>query len=542
MKDELEKIELELDDAKSKSYEEEEAEEVAVEEEETHTLVLMRSVRDRRQPERYSPPGFHSNFSLSITDDDPITVREAVNSEDSKLWKKPMVEEMDSLDKNESWDIVELLARRKSVGRKWLFKKKFNVEGKVEKYKARLVEKGYSQVEGIEFGEIFSPVAKLTSIRFLLSIVVAFDLEVEQMDVKTTFLHGDLEEEIYMKQPEGFVVKGNKELVCKINKSLCGVKQSPRMWYQKFDTYILRLGFVISRADHCVYSKQVGNHFIYVVLYVDDMLLVGNNMDVIKEVKSQLSSKFDMKDLGAANFILGMDIKRDRANRKLWLNQRKYVETILQRFNIHGSKPVKVPIPIGVNLSADQCPKIQEEEEDMSHVPYASAVGSLMYAMVCTRPDIAHAVGFLSRYMSKLGKEHWTTVKRVFRYLHGTTSYGLCYQGRSGLDRVVDIHGFVDADWVGDLDHIRSTSGYVFNLFGGAISWMSKIQALVALSTTEAEYMVATHASQGSIWLQRLCSGIGLVQQVVRLDCEIQSAIFMAKNPAYDSKTNHIDV
>jgi hypothetical protein len=246
------------------------------------------------------------------------------------------------------------------------------------------------------------------------------------------------------------------------------------MWYQKFDTYILGLGFVRSRADHCVYSKQVGNHFIYVVLYVDDILLVGNNMDVIKEVKSQLSSKFDMKDLGAANFILGMDIKRDHANRKLWLNQRKYVETILQRFNMHGSKSVKFPIPIGVKLSADQCPKTQEEEEDMSHVPYASAIGSLMYAMVCTRPDIAHVVGVLSRYMSKPGKEHWTIVKRVFRYLCGTTSYGLCYQGRPGLDRVVYIHGFVDADWAGDLDRRRSTSGYVFNLFGGAINWISK--------------------------------------------------------------------
>jgi hypothetical protein len=542
MQDELEKIELELDDAKSESSEEEEAEEAEEEEEEPHTPVLRRSVRDRRQPERYSPPDFHSNFSLSITDDDPRTVREAVNSEDSKLWKKAMVEEMDALDKNEAWDIVELPAGRKSVGSKWLFKKKFNAQGKVEKYKARLVAKGYSQVEGIDFGEIFSPVAKLTSIRFLLSIAAAFDLEVEQMDVKTTFLHGDLEEEIYMKQPEGFVVKGKKELVCKLKKSLYGLKQSPRMWYQKFDTYILGLGFVRSRADHCVYSKQVGNHFIYVVLYVDDMLLVGNNMDVIKEVKSQLSSKFDMKDLGAANFILGMEIKRDRANRKLWLNQRKYVETILQRFNMHGSKPVKVPIPIGVKLSTDQCPKTQEEEEDMSHVPYASAVGSLMYAMVCTRPDIAHAVGVLSRYMSKPGKEHWTTVKRVFRYLRGTTSYGLCYQGRPGLDRVVDIHGFVDADWAGDLDRRRSTSGYVFNLFGGAISWMSKRQAVVALSTTEAEYMAATHASKEAVWLQRLCSGIGLVQQAVRLDCDSQSAIFLAKNPAYHSKTKHIDV
>eukprot|EP00253_Pinus_taeda_P003691 PITA_03691 len=198
------------------------------------------------------------------------------------------------------------------------------------------------------------------------------------MDVKTLFLHGDLEEEIYMKQPEDFAVKGKKEL---------------------------------------------------------------------------------------------------------------------------DSKPVKVPILVGVKLSAEQCPKTQEEEEDISHVPHASAIGSLLYAMVCTRPDITHAVGVLSRFMSKPGKEHWTVVKRVFRYLRGTSNYGLCYQGRLGLDRVLNIRGFVDADWVRDLDQTTSTSGYVFNLFGGVVSWMSKKQSVVALSTIEVEYMAATHASKEAIWL-----------------------------------------
>jgi hypothetical protein len=176
------------------------------------------------------------------------------------------------------------------------------------------------------------------------------------------------------------------------------------------------------------------------------------------------------------------------------------------------------------------------------NVVHVSAVGSLMYAMVCTRPNIAHVVGVLSKYMSKLGKEHWIAVKRVFKYLRGTTSYGLCYQGRPGLDRVVDIHGFVDADWAGDLDRRISTSGYVFNLFGGAISWMRKRQAIVALSTTKVEYMEATHASKEAVWLQRLSSSIGLVQKEVILDCDSQSAIFLEKNPTYHSKTNHIDV
>eukprot|EP00253_Pinus_taeda_P031620 PITA_31620 len=224
------------------------------------------------------------------------------------------------------------------------------------------------------------------------------------MDVKTTFLHGDLEEEIYMKQAEGFAVKGKKELVCKLTKSLYGLKQSPRMWHHKFDTFIRGLGFTRSKADHCVYFKLIGRRVIYLVLYVDDMLLVGNDKEIIQDLKTQLSSKFHMKDLGAANYILGMEIKRDRAKRKLWLNQRKYVETILQRFNMQDSKPVYV--------------KTREGALDSSEAG--------------------------------------------FRYLRGTSDYGLCYQGRPGLDRVLDIRGFVDTDWAGDLDQRRSTSGYVF--------------------------------------------------------------------------------
>jgi hypothetical protein len=223
---------------------------------------------------------------LSINDDDPRTVREAVDSEDGNIWKKAMDEEMAALDKNEAWDLVEFPTRRNPIGNKWIFKKKLNAEGKVEKYKARLVAKGYSQVDEIDFGEIFSLVSKLTSIIFMLFVVAAFDFEVEHMDVKTTFLHGGLEEEIYMKQPEGFVVKGKKELVCKLKKSLYGLKQSPRMWYQKFDTYMLGLGFTRSKEDHCVYFKLIGDHLIYLVLYVDDMLLIGNTKEIIQDVKT----------------------------------------------------------------------------------------------------------------------------------------------------------------------------------------------------------------------------------------------------------------
>jgi hypothetical protein len=201
-----------------------------------------------------------------------------------------------------------------------VFKKNLNTTGQVEKFKARLVAKGYSQVEGVNFSEILSPVENLTSIRVLMSLVASFDLELKKMVVKTTFLHGDLEEKIYMKQYEGFAIKGNKYLVYKLKRSLSGLKKTPRMWYQHFDTHILRLGFVRSKIDHCVYSKEEGSCFIYALLYVDDMLLVENIMDTIKEVKNKLSSKFNMKDIGVVNFILGMKIKRDWVVRKLWLN------------------------------------------------------------------------------------------------------------------------------------------------------------------------------------------------------------------------------
>eukprot|EP00253_Pinus_taeda_P005106 PITA_05106 len=280
-----------------------------------------------------------------------------------------MVDEMTSLHKNEAWDLVELSAGRKPIGRKWVYKKKTNAEGKVEKYKSRLVEKGYSKVLGIDFGDIFSLVAKVTCIILLLSVATAFDFEVEQMDVKKTFLHRDLEEEIYMKKPEGFAVKGKKEL-----------------------------------TRHCTCS------------------------------------------------------------------------------------------------------------------------------------------GIIEQVYVKIGKEHWTTVKRVFKYLGGTSDYGLCYKGKLGLDRVLDICGFVDVDWAGVLDQRRSTSGYVFNLFGGAISWMSKKKSVGALSTIEAEYMAATHAKKEVVWLQRLCSSMGLVQGAIRIDCDSQSAVFLAKDPAYHSKKKHIDV
>jgi len=372
----------------------------------------------------------------------------------------------------------------------------------------------------------------------VLALVALFDLELQQLDVKTAFLHGDLDEEIYMEQPEGFVHHRNKKFVCRLKKSLYGLKQSPRQWYKKFDSFMLSQKYVRSEYDHCVYFKQLKNGmFIILVLYVDDMLLASKSIDEINRLKTQMARTFDMKDLGAVRQILGMEIFRDRSNGKLWLSQQKYVEKILLRFGMNNVKPMLVPLASHFKLSSSLCPNTDEEKDYMSRIPYANVVGCLMYAMVCTRPDISHAVGVVSRYMANPGKEHWSAVKWVLRYLRGTSSYCITYNKSSEF-----VCGYVDSDFAGDLDKRRSTSGYVFTLAGGAISWMSKLQNIVALSTTEAEYIAASHACKEAVWLKGLLGEFGRLQDNIKLLCDSQSAIHLAKNPAYHSKSKHIPI
>ena len=326
------------------------------------------------------------------------------------------------------------------------------------KYKARLVAKGFKQQHGIDFDEIFSPVVKMTTLRSVLALVAREDMELVQMDVKTTFLHGDLHEELYMRQPEGFVVTCKEHLVCKLRKSLYGLKQAPREWYYKFHTFMLSQGYKRSNIDHCLYTKRATDgSLLILILYVDDMLLAGQHSDELAALQSKLNDTFDMKDLGDANHILGMRIKRDRSKRLLYLSQTEYIAKVLKRFNMEEGKALTTPLPPYVKLSLDDCPKSDEQRAEMAKVPYSSAVGSLMYAMICTRPDIAFAVGVVSRYMSNPGKKHWEAVKGLMRYLKGTKDLGICFGGEDA--RVL---GYTDSDYAGDMDKRRSTSGYVF--------------------------------------------------------------------------------
>ena len=266
-------------------------------------------------------------------------------------------------------------------------------------------------------------------------------------------------------------------------------------------------------------------------------LLVGKHKASLNALKRKLNSTFAMKDLGDAQHILGMRIKRDRKLKLLFLSQEKYIAKVLDRFNMADAKPLGVPLPPYTKLSKADFPKDDVAVKAMKGIPYASACGSLMYAMVATRPDIAHAVGVVSRYMSNPDKAHWEAVKCILRYLSGTQSKCICY-GKSDLQ----LQGYCDADMAGDLDTRKSTSGYVFTIAGGAVSWCSRFQKIVALSTIEAEYISATEASKEAIWLDRLAKELGMLANTPVLGCDSQSAIYLAKNAMFHARTKHIDV
>jgi hypothetical protein len=325
--------------------------------------------------------------------------------------------------------------------------------------------------------------------------------------------------------------------VCKLRRSLYGLKQAPRQWYKKFDSFMCSTGFTRCNADHCCYVKSFKNSYIILLLYVDDMLIAGASIEEINKLKNQLSKQFAMKDLGAAKQILGMRIIRDRANSTLKISQAEYVKKILNRFSMDGAKSVSTPLGSHFRLTKDQSPKTDQEKSYMSKVPYASAIGSLMYAMVCTRPDIAHAVGVVSRYMSNPGKQHWEAVKWTLRYLKGTSDMSLCFTGAD-----LKLQGYVDADLAGDVDSRKSTTGFVYTLGGTAVCWTSRLQKIVALSTTEAEYVAVTEAGKEMVWLQGFLDELGRKNEKGILHSDSQSAIFLAKNPAYHSRTKHIQL
>lgn len=375
----------------------------------------------------------------------------------------------------------------------------------------------------------------------IMALVAHFDLELHQMDVKTAFFHGDLEEEVYMKQPEGFYSDNNSHLVCKLKKSIYGLKQASRQWYLKFHNVITSYGFTENVVDTCIYLKISGSKYIFLVLYVDDILLATNDLGLLHDTKLYLSQNFEMKDMGEASYVIGIEIHRDRSKRTLGLSHRAYIEKVLKKFNMSECSPNAAPILKGDKFSLSQCPKNALEKEQMTSIPYASAVGSLMHALVCTRPDIAFAVGMLGRYQSNPGIEHWKAAKKVMRYLQGTKNLMLTYKHVDCLEVV----GYSDSDFAGCQDSRKSTLGYVFMLAGGVVSWKSAKETIVASSTMEAEFIACFQASSQAVWLKNFITGLQIVDSIsrpIKIFCDNSAAVFFSNNNKSGSRTKHIDI
>ncbi|KAK1612456.1 hypothetical protein QYE76_036129 [Lolium multiflorum] len=401
----------------------------------------------KRSKRRRIEKSFGDDFIVYLVDDTPTSIAEAYASPDADDWKEAVHNEMDSILSNGTWELSERPHGCKPVGCKWVFKKKLRPDGTIEKYKARLVAKGYTQREGEDYFDTYSPVARLTTIRVLLSMAASYGLIVHQMDVKTAFLNGELEEEIYMDQPDGFVVKGEERKVCKLLKSLYGLKQAPKQWHEKFDRTLTAEGFVVNEADKCVYYRHGGGEGVILCLYVDDIPIFGTNMKVIHEVKSFLSKSFDMKDLGEADVILNIKLIKNESG--ITLTQSHYVEKILSRFGYIDSKPSSTPYDPSVTLRKNRRIAIDQ-------LRYSQIVGSLMYLASATRPDISFVVSKLSRFMSNPGTDHWHALDRVMRYLCGTMSYGIHYSGHPAV-----LEGYSDSNWISDVADLYATSGMV---------------------------------------------------------------------------------
>lgn len=495
-------------------------------------------------------------FSQSVTDhedetdycfvasvEEPESYADAMKSENATEWKEATDKEYQSLIDNKTWTKCRLPNGRKAIGCKWIYKAKINKDGEIERYKARLVAKGYSQKEGIDYKETFAPVLKYKSLRILLAIAAIKDLEIKQMDVETAFLNAPMKEEVYMEQPEGFHDGDNRNVLLLL-KTLYGTKQAPHEWNSTLNDFIVSHNFSRCVSDTCTYIRRSkSDKPIIIAVFVDDIIILYDKTDESEwlEYKKAFMSTFKMKDLNDAEWILGIRITRDRTAKTIKLDHEIQIDKTLTQFQMSECNPAKTPTE-SQKLSQADCPTTQQEKDEMSKVPYKSMIGALQYIALSTRPDIAYSINQLSRYLANPGRAHWLGGKRVLRYLKGTAKAGLLYKDYSG-NQDTRIELFCDADWAGNVDDRKSTTGIVIKVNGCVIVWLSKKQTTVALSTAEAEYIAMATALQELIWINQYLTELGLKHpEAPVLRSDNQAAIQIANNDVLHNRTKHIDI
>ncbi|KAL4563757.1 hypothetical protein LXL04_027802 [Taraxacum kok-saghyz] len=499
---------------------------------------------------------------LNIADldhQDPIYYEDAVRD---NRWKKAMDLEIQAIEKNQTWRLVDLPKGTKYIRVKWVYKTKLNEKGEIEKHKARLVAKGYGQEFGVDSVEVYAPVARMDTIRLMIALAAQKGWNIYQMDVQSAFLHGTLEEDVYVQQPQGYVVENNEEKVYKLQKALYGLKQAPRAWFSRIEAYFIKEGFARSSSEHTLFIKAKStDKLLFVNVYVDDLLYTGNDEKMLEEFKCSMKNEFEMTDLGRMRYFLGLEVLQTRDEHKsekpgpdrkkpgtrpgpepepaktgpvsagIHVSQQKYAIEILNRFNMLDCNAVMNPIVPGSKLRL-------EEGEPADETLFKSLVGCLMY-ITTTRPDIQFVVSYISRFMSKPTEIHFAAAKRVLRYLQGTLDYGI-WSKRGGKGK---LEVFTDSDFDGDWNDVKSTSGYLVLWDGAAIAWSSKKQSIVALSSTEAEYVVAAACACQVIWIRGVLEELGMKQvEGTVIKCDNTSTIKLSKNPVFHGRCKHIGV
>lgn len=509
-----------------------------VPEEEPEIPVIPRRTERTVKKKSFEDFVTYLNLSDNNPDTDPLpdnnapsNVCEVFSRHDRQQWQQAMLEEMQSFEDNETWELVDPPEQGTVVESKWVFKVKCDGGGK-KLYRARLVAKGYTQKEGIDYNQTFAPVVRHSTLRFLIALAVQFDLKIIHLDVKTAFLNGALKEDVYMQQPEGFVSKGNESKVFKLKKAVYGLKQSSRAWNEKVDEVLLKIGYRKSLLEPCLYIHKSNNLFTIIALYVDDFFVFSNDPVEVNSLESYLGQNFKIKNLGEAKQCLGVRIIRDYRNNFITLDQECYIDEILKKFNMLDCNSVSSPLDCNFDFE-----ETKNETCDIK-LPFQQLIGNLMYLAVLTRPDIAYAVSFLSQFNNCYNKVHWQCAKRILRYLKGTKNVSMKFEKTDSLNLV----GFVDADWGSNKRDRKSYSGYIFKLSGAAISWKSCKQKTVALSSTEAEYMALSEATKEAIYLRNLLSDLTGQQDCVEIYNDNQSTQKLANNPVFHDRSKHIDI
>jgi histone deacetylase 1/2 len=427
---------------------------------------------------------------------EPDTVHEALG--DPK-WYKVMEEEYSALIRNKTWHLVPPKQGMNLIGCKWVYKIKKKADGSIERYKVRLVAKGYKQHYGIDYEDTFSLVVKIATIRLVLSIAVSKGWCLRQLDVQNAFLHGILEEEVYMRQPPGFENNEVPHYIFKLDKAIYGLKQAPRAWYSRLSLALQDLGFKASKSDMSLFIYNNDGIVILMLIYVDDIIVTGNSVKAIEVLLKKLKTDFALKDLGDLNFFLGIEVKSVQGG--ILLSQAKYASDILRRVNMLHCKPSPTPLSSSEKLSKEDGTLLSSADATY----YRSKVGALQY-LTLTRPDLAFAVNKVCQFLHNPTTVHWTTVKRILRYIKGTIDIGLKIIKSVSLV----MSAFSDADWAGSIDDRRSTGGFAIFLGPNLLSWSAGKQATVSRSSTEAEYKSLANATSEVIWLEALLKELGI--------------------------------